>query len=173
MAYGNHLYLVYALCDVTILRHIHVSKPTAWRSLTCWHMHILIHVLTPLILCVNALNINYQRSKLGYHRKIDLTATTQQFITAKISGCALKQGSKTQSSLRLSNLQRQNEAALIRGEMRLHGARDKNLVSRPHVRTWALTEVNLQYWRKYLWHFWDFSVPPQWFGALRSDSGPP
>jgi len=98
-------------------------------------MHILIHVLTPLILCVNALNINYQRSKLGYHRKIDLTATTQQFITAKISGCALKQGSKTQSSLRLSNLQRQNEAALIRGEMRLHGARDKNLVSRPHVRT--------------------------------------
>jgi len=37
-----------------------------------------------------------------------LNATTQQFITAKISGCALKQGSKTQSSLRQSNLQLQN-----------------------------------------------------------------
>ena len=34
-----------------------------------------------------------------------LNATTQQFITAKISGCALKQGSETHSSLRQSNLQ--------------------------------------------------------------------
>jgi len=42
-----------------------------------------------------------------------LNATIQQFITAKISGCALKQGSKTRSSLRQSNLQLQNVAALI------------------------------------------------------------
>jgi len=42
-----------------------------------------------------------------------LNATTQQFITAKISGCALKQGRKTHSSLRQSNLQLQNEAALM------------------------------------------------------------
>jgi len=42
-----------------------------------------------------------------------LNATTQQFITVKISGCALKQGSKTHSSLRQSNLQLQNEAALM------------------------------------------------------------
>jgi len=42
-----------------------------------------------------------------------LNATTQQLIIAKISGCVLKQGSKTHSSLRQSNnLQRQNEAAL-------------------------------------------------------------
>jgi len=27
------LYLVCGLCDVTVLRHIHVSKPTFWRSL--------------------------------------------------------------------------------------------------------------------------------------------
>jgi len=40
-----------------------------------------------------------------------LNATTHQFITAKISGCALKQGSETHSSLRQSNLQLQNEAA--------------------------------------------------------------
>jgi len=32
-----------------------------------------------------------------------LYLTMQQFITAKISGCALKQGSKTHSSLRQSN----------------------------------------------------------------------
>ena len=42
-----------------------------------------------------------------------LNATTQQFITAKISGCALKQGSKTHSSLRQSNLQQKNQAALM------------------------------------------------------------
>jgi len=42
-----------------------------------------------------------------------LNATTQQFITAKISGCTLNQGSKRHSSMRQSNLQLQNEAALM------------------------------------------------------------
>jgi len=44
-----------------------------------------------------------------------LKATTQQFITTKIAGCALKQRSKTHSSpsLRQSNLKLQNEAALM------------------------------------------------------------
>jgi len=42
-----------------------------------------------------------------------LNATTQKFITAKISGCAFKQRSKTQSSLRQSKLQLQNEDALM------------------------------------------------------------
>jgi len=38
---------------------------------------------------------------------------TQQFITVKMSGCALKQGSKTHSSMRQRNLQLLNEAPLI------------------------------------------------------------
>jgi len=42
-----------------------------------------------------------------------LNATTQQFISAKISGCALNQGSKTHSSMRQCNLQLQNETALM------------------------------------------------------------
>jgi len=42
-----------------------------------------------------------------------LNATTQQLIIAKISGCALKQGSKTHSSLGQNSLQLQNEAALM------------------------------------------------------------
>jgi len=33
VAYGGHLYLVCAVCNVTLLRHIHVSQPTFWRSL--------------------------------------------------------------------------------------------------------------------------------------------
>jgi len=32
-------------------------------------------------------------------------------------------------------------------------------VWRPHVRTWGLSEVYVLYWRKYLWHCWDFSAP--------------
>jgi len=32
VAYGGHLYLVCAVCDVTIWRRIHVSKATLWRS---------------------------------------------------------------------------------------------------------------------------------------------
>jgi len=32
-SYGGHLYLVCAVCDVTIWRHFHVSKPRFWRSL--------------------------------------------------------------------------------------------------------------------------------------------
>jgi len=38
---------------------------------------------------------------------------SQEFITAKIPGCASKQGSEIHSSLRQSNLPLQNEAALM------------------------------------------------------------
>jgi len=51
--------------------------------------------------------------KVRLSEKIRLKATTQQFITTKISGCTLKQRSKTHSSLRQSNIQLQNEAALM------------------------------------------------------------
>jgi len=43
----------------------------------------------------------------------ELNATTQQFITAKISGCSFERGSKTHTSLRQTNLQLQNQAALM------------------------------------------------------------
>jgi len=33
VAYDGHLYLVCAVCDVTFLRHSHISKLTLWRSL--------------------------------------------------------------------------------------------------------------------------------------------
>ena len=71
---------------------------------------------TPLILCVIALNMNCQRSKLGYRRKKIQRPDTA--VTAKITGCALKQGSETRSSLRQSNLQLQNEAALMSRRIR-------------------------------------------------------
>jgi len=58
--------------------------------------------------------IEYELSALQVRlsEKKKLNATAQQFITAKITGCALKQGNETHSSLRQSNLQLQNQAAL-------------------------------------------------------------
>jgi len=29
----------------------------------------------------------------------------------------------------------------------------------PRVRTWCLSEANVLYWRKYLWHCWDIAAP--------------
>jgi len=68
MAYGSHLHLVCAVCDVTIGRHITVSKPTFWRNLLTYYAYSSIR--TPLNLCVTELNINSQRSRLGYRRNI-------------------------------------------------------------------------------------------------------
>jgi len=50
--------------------------------------------------------------QVGLSEENELNATTQQFKTGKISGCVLKQGKKAHSSLRQSNLQLQNKAAL-------------------------------------------------------------
>jgi len=55
---------------------------------------------------------------------------------------------------------------VARGVSRLGGARGKKKNWRPHVRTWTLSEANLLYWRKYLWHCWDISA------STRSDSAP-
>jgi len=41
-------------------------------------------------------------------------------------------------------------AITTRGVTRLDGARVKKQVWRAHVQTWALSEANLLYWRKYL-----------------------
>jgi len=71
VAYGGHLYLGCAICDVTIWRLIHVSKPTFWRSLMTKCAYFSARTL--LILYVIALNINYQRSELGYLRKTHST----------------------------------------------------------------------------------------------------
>ena len=64
-----------------------------------WHiMHIILHTLSFLVVvqCVTVMNINYyQRSNLGDRSKTQHSkTTTEQFITAKVSGNALKQGAE-------------------------------------------------------------------------------
>ena len=103
-----HMVVIFIWCALFVTSQFDVILmfPNQRFGEVCWHnMHIFLH---PLILCVTALNINCQQSKLGYRRKIN--PTTQQFITAKITGCALKQGSKTHSSTRENNSKLQNEA---------------------------------------------------------------
>jgi len=71
VAYGGHLYLVCAVCDVTISSHMHVSKPAFWRGLLTQYAYSSTR--TPLNLSVIEPNINYQRYRLGYRRKIHST----------------------------------------------------------------------------------------------------
>ena len=50
------------------------------------------------------------------------------------------------------------KVSAVRGVTRSDGARGKKQVWRPHVRNWDLSEANLLYWKKYLWHCWNFSA---------------
>jgi len=47
---------------------------------------------------------------------------------------------------------------MTRGVTRLDGARGKKQVWRLHIRTWGLSEANVLYWRKCLWHYLGFSA---------------
>jgi len=92
VAYGGQMYLVCAIYCVTIWSHIHACQPTfSWNLLT---RYACSSTRTPLNLCVIALNTNYQRSRLTISEENKLNVTTQKFIIAKISVCALKQGFK-------------------------------------------------------------------------------
>jgi len=71
VACGGHLYLVFAVCDVTIWRHIRVSKSMFSRNWLTQYAYSSIRTL--LNLCVTALNLNSQRSRLRYRRKISST----------------------------------------------------------------------------------------------------
>ena len=93
-----------------------------WRhnltSFTCFQTNVLakfvdiictfFYIHTPYFMC-HCTEYEYKLWALQVRLsdKNNINATTQQFITAKISGCALTQGSETHSSLRQSNLQLQ------------------------------------------------------------------
>jgi len=76
-------------------------------------MHIILHALALFVVvqCVTVMKINYQISKLGDRSKTQ-HLTLEQLITAKISGNALKQESRTHSRLRQCSLQLQKQQAL-------------------------------------------------------------
>jgi len=78
----------------------------------CWHsMHNFLHPL-PYFMC-HCTEYKLLAFQVRVSEENKLNATTQEYIIAKISGCALRQGSKTHSSLLQRNLQLQNQAALM------------------------------------------------------------
>ena len=119
MAYAENFHgeviqwhMVGAVCDVTIGRHIHVYNPNQRFDKVYWHnmRHALFYVSLHLIYTISAPS----KDNGGKY--------TQRYDTAvqncKISGCVLKQGSKTHSSRRQSNLQLKNQAARMSSRIR-------------------------------------------------------
>jgi len=109
VAYGGHLYLMFVVGDVTIWHRIYVQSNVLAKfvDITC----VFFHTHFPYFMCHCTENkLSALQVRISEENK--LNAATQ-FITAKISGCPFKQGSKTHPSLRQSNLQLQNEAALM------------------------------------------------------------
>ena len=93
VSYGGHLYLVCSHCDVTI-----------WRYNSCFQTNVLAKFVD--IICIffythpryfmcHCTEYKLSALQVRISEENKLNATTQQFITAKISGCFLKQGSKT------------------------------------------------------------------------------
>ena len=62
-------------CALFVTAQFYITSmfPNQHFGEVCWHNMHIFSTSTPFILCVIALNINYQRSKLGYRRKINST----------------------------------------------------------------------------------------------------
>jgi len=84
---------VFGMC--CLWRHNLTSYPNHCFGEVCWHKrHAYSSTRTPLIMChYSEGKISAPQVRISEENK--LNATTQQFISAKISGCVLKQGSKT------------------------------------------------------------------------------
>jgi len=75
-------------------------------------MHIFLFTQSPYFMC-QCTEYKLLALQVWLSEENTPNATVLQFVTAKISGGALKQGSTTHSSIRQSNLQWKNEAALM------------------------------------------------------------
>ena len=110
-----HLVVICIWCALFVTSQLDVRFMFAnqlFREI-CWHnIHILLHAL-PQFMCHNCTEYKLSAIQVTISDEYKLKATTQQFMTAKISGCALKQESKTHSSLRQGNLQLQNQTSLM------------------------------------------------------------
>ena len=118
--FQRHMVVSCIWCELFVTSQFNVipcfqTKVLAKFVYIIWYAYFFTS--TPLILC-RCTEYKLSAVQVRLSEKNKLNATTQQFITAKISGCALKQGSETYSSLRQSNLQLQNEAAVRSRQMR-------------------------------------------------------
>jgi len=102
-----------------------------WRhnltSFPCFQTHVLAKFVDikciflyiySLSLYIIAMTYKISALQVTLSEKNKFKATTQQFISAKISDCALKQGSETHSSQLKSNLRLHNQVALRSRQIR-------------------------------------------------------
>jgi len=106
--WGMVVICVWSALFVTSHSCFQTNVSTKFVDIIC----IFFYTYSPYFMC-HCTEYKLLALQLGISEEKTLNATTQQFILAKISGYALKQGSKTNTSLRQSNLQLQNEAALM------------------------------------------------------------
>ena len=79
----------------------------------CWqNMHIFLCIHSSYFMC-HCTEYKLSALQVRLSEENATNATTQQFVTANVSGCALKERSTTHSSIHQSNLQLQDEAALM------------------------------------------------------------
>jgi len=103
LAYGGHLFVACGVCAYSCIQTNVLAK---FVDIICIFFYTQTH---SLILCVIALNLNCQCSKLGYRRK--LNSMLHRSSKLQNFDCVLKKGSKTHSSL--CQCKPQNEAALM------------------------------------------------------------
>ena len=102
-------------------------------DITC----VFFYIHSPSCMCdCTEYKLSALEARLSEENKFD--ATTQQFITAKPTGCTLQQGSKTHSSMRQSNLERQIEAALMPCRKWAVGRRWARLHWLAHTLAWKI-----------------------------------
>ena len=71
----GHMVVICIWCALFVTSQFDVMSMFPYQRFgeVCWHNNAYFSTRTPLISCVIALNVNYQRSKLGYRRKINST----------------------------------------------------------------------------------------------------
>ena len=106
-----HMVAIYIWCALFLTSQVDVifMFPNQSYREICWHnMHILLHALPIFYVSLHWILYKVSALQVTISEENKLNATTQQLIIVNIWGYALKQGSKTHSSLRQSNVQLQS-----------------------------------------------------------------
>ena len=115
----GHMVVICIWCALFVTSQFEVISmfPNQRFGEVCWIVCIFFYIHSPYIMC-RCTEYELSALQVRLSEKNKLNATTQQFIIAKITGCALKQGNETHSSLHQSNWQLQNQATLRSRQIR-------------------------------------------------------
>jgi len=110
MAYGGRCYWMYTVRDVKLWRHIHVFKPTLWRSLLTQHVYYSTHTL--LTRCCTMFHCN--QHKLTALQVVRLEQNIALNTKTEVHNCKnIRQRVKTAETNTLSAMSAQFTTAKI------------------------------------------------------------